>query len=225
MKSRMFDIVGDTWNPVYGCLHNCRYCWSRRLAETRLKHTKRYRRGFIPSFDEGEMRRKFKPGTVVFVSDMGDIFSPGVKDEWIERVIDHVSEFPETEFLFLTKNPYRYHDFDFPKNAILGVTIETNRNGLCELVSRAPPPSMRYDAMKELDGRRFVSIEPVMDFDPDILGWWVKNIEPEVVYIGYDNYNNRLPEPPLAKVRELIESLRADGIAVVEKTIRPAWDE
>ncbi len=146
--SRMFSIVSKTWNPVTGCTHFCYYCWARRLAMTKLRHTKRYRDGFLPKIHEEEFKKKFNGG-VVFVSDMGDLFSAGVPDEWIMRVIEHVRKFPNTYFLFLTKNPQRYHDFIkyFPENAILGATIETDRDDIYiehrPRISQAPLPSLR----------------------------------------------------------------------------------
>ncbi len=45
---KMFNIVSRTWNPVTGCLHFCRYCWARRLAETKLRNKRRYADGFKP---------------------------------------------------------------------------------------------------------------------------------------------------------------------------------
>ena len=63
---------------------------------------------------------------------MGDLFCSKVPDEWIVKVIKYVEKFPETYFLFLTKNPQRYSDFldIIPENAILGATIETTDNEL-----------------------------------------------------------------------------------------------
>ncbi len=226
--SRMFNIVGETWNPITGCLHFCRYCWARQLALTKLKNTKRYRGGFKPRLNEEELKKTFRGG-VVFVSDMGDIFSPGVKDEWIISVIRHIAKFPDTYFLFLTKNPTRYVDFigSMPANAILGATIETNKDDLYteHRISQAPLPSIRYKAMKELNWPlKFISIEPILDFDLEKFAKWIKDINPFMVYIGYDNYNWKLPEPALEKTRRLIEKL-SDFTLVIKKTIRPAWFE
>jgi len=50
-------------------------------------------------------------------------------------------------------------------------------------------------------------------------------LEPEFIYIGYDNYGNKLPEPPLSMVLRLINALRSHGITVYEKTLRKAWYE
>ncbi|RLG44408.1 MAG: hypothetical protein DRN78_00210 [Thermoproteota archaeon] len=226
--TRMFSIVRETWNPVSGCPHQCKYCFARRLAETRLRNTRRYRDGFITRLNEEEFRKRFKGG-VVFVSDMGDLFAHTVKDEWISRVIDHISRFPDTFFLFLTKNPSRYREFlpKFPSNAILGATIETDDDTLYrrENISNAPLPSLRYEAMRELRWpKKFVSVEPILDFHLDTFTEWIRDIDPFMVYVGYDNYNNKLPEPPLAKTRKLIDRL-AEFTFVAKKTMRPAWYE
>ena len=53
---------------------------------------------------------------------------------------------------------------------------------------------------------------------------WIRDINPFMVYVGYDNYGYRLPEPPLAKTLRLIRELESFTI-VVRKTLRPAWNE
>lgn len=226
--SKMFNIISQTWNPVTGCLHHCVYCWARKIALTRLRHSRRYRSGFIPRLNEEEFKKKFNGG-VVFVSDMGDLFGEFIPREWILRVIEYIKRFPNTYFLFLTKNPKRYHEFIhlFPDNAILGATIETNRDSyyIEKRISSAPIPSNRYLAMKELEWElKFISIEPILDFDMDIFIKWIKDIDPFMVYVGYDNYGWKLPEPPLTKTQELIKRL-SEFTLVIKKTIRPAWNE
>jgi len=225
---KMFNIVGETWNPVTGCIHNCNYCWARKLALSKLRNSRRYRNGFIPRLNPEEFRKSFKGG-IVFVSDMGDLFNVHVKDEWIMRVIRHIRKFPDTFFLFLTKNPARYQEFigHFPRNVILGTTIETDDDDLYlkHRISSAPIPSRRYKAMKELNWPcKFVSIEPILDFNLDNFVKWIRDIAPFMVYVGYDNYNNKLPEPSLKKTMALIEKLSRFTL-VVRKTIRPAWFE
>jgi hypothetical protein len=58
-----------------------------------------------------------------------------------------------------------------------------------------------------------------MDFDLGILDKWLKDINPAVVYVGYDNYNNKLPEPSLAKTLQLIAELEK-FTRVRRKTLR-----
>ena len=223
-RTKMFNIVTETWNPVTGCLHYCKYCWARRLAETRLKNSKRYCNGFTPRLNKEEFNKKFRGG-IVFVSDMGDLFGEFIPDEWIETVLKHVRRFSNTFFLFLTKNPSRYHEFDFPDNAILGATIETDNDEIYDGISKAPKPSKRIKAMIELEwDAKFISIEPVLDFS---LNFWkkIEKINPFMIYVGYDNYGNKLPEPSLDKTLFLIKKLRNNGFLVLEKTIRRAWYE
>ncbi len=232
--TRMFHIVTRTWNPITGCKHYCKYCWARMLVETRLrKVTRKYAEGFVPKLHEKELDVCFKPGELVFVADMGDMFGDWVPEKWIYRVLEVVERFPQTTFLFLTKNPRRYYALKstlcLHRNAIFGATIETD---LDELyigygISRAPLPSERIAYMKALRClRKMVSIEPIIDFSsPRSFAEKIAEIEPEFVYIGYDNYDNRLPEPTLDKTLELIDNLRQHGITVYEKTIRKAWYE
>lgn len=228
-KRKMFNIVTETWNPVSGCLYNCRYCWARQLAETKLRNSHRYSQGFKPMLNEHEFTVKFNSGDFVFVSDMGDLFGDFIPSEWIHRVLEHTALFPEAYFLFLTKNPARYLDFLFemPKNAILGATIETNLDDVFHIddMSRAPSPSKRYAAMRDLEwDKKMVSVEPILDFNLETFSSWISNILPFLAYIGYDNYGNKLPEPALNKTLSLIERISEDTL-VVKKTIREAWFE
>jgi protein gp37 len=202
----MFDVITATWNPVIGCLHNCTYCWARNLAETRLNHTEKYKDGFKPKLFEYELKKRFKD-RFVFACDMGDLFGRWVPREWIQKIIKAVYYNPESYYLFLTKNPARYFEFldDFPRNLVLGATIETNRQ---YPVSNAPSPFDRYRAMANLPWKnKLISIEPVMDFDLETFLQWITKIKPAIVYVGYDNYGNKLPEPSMDKTLELIAEL------------------
>jgi protein gp37 len=202
----MFDVITATWNPVIGCLHNCTYCWAKDLVETRLCRTEKYKDGFKPKLVEYELKRKFKK-KFVFAVDMGDLFGKWVPREWILKVTRAVCYNPNSYYLFLTKNPDRYFEFldVFPQNLVLGATIETNRD---YKVSAAPTPAERYEAMSKLPwNNKLISIEPIMDFDISEFVQWMKDIRPRTVYVGYDNYQNHLPEPSLNKTLELATEL------------------
>ena len=47
-----------------------------------------------------------------------------------------------------------------------------------------------------------------------------RRFRPWAVAIGYDNYNNGFPEPPLSKTMQLIDELESLGIKVYRKTLR-----
>ena len=231
-QNRMFHIVTKTWNPITGCYHQCIYCWARKLAEKlRRRGVQKYKHGFKPTFHKNELykARYFSHNDFVFVSDMGDMWGDWVHPRWIIRVLEAIRESKAT-FLFLTKNPKRYHQFLnlTPDNCFLGATIETNRDMMYfrHRISKAPLPSVRYKAMKELEWeKKFLSIEPILDFDLDVFTKWITEINPKIIYIGYDNYNHKLPEPPLNKTQKLIKELTELGFTVYEKTLRKAWYE
>ncbi len=225
----MFNIVSGTWNPISGCQFNCVYCWARELALTKLKNARRYSKGFRPSLNETEFNAKFGKGDLIFVSDMGDMFGEFVPDNWIRKVLDKIRQLPDADFLFMTKNPRRYLSLlpHIPKNTILGATIETTEDEIVQTdkISIAPPPTERYQAMKELEwDRKIISIEPILDFNLGSFINWVEDIDPFIVYVGYDNYCHKLREPTLKKTTELLNSLPDTSLAI-RKTIRPAWFE
>ena len=215
----------DTWNPITGCLHDCLYCWARayskRLAAMEVEPYKTH--GFKPAFAEWRLKQRLPKRGSVFVSDMGDMWGDWVPKKWIQQVLRVLRARPTCSFFFLTKNPKRYHEFEgeFTDNMALGATIETNRG---YKVTRAPAPRERLKEMERLDwSHKIVVIEPILDFDPELVDW-VRRIQPELVYIGYDNHNYRLPEPQLSKATTLVEELRA-FTEVEAKVLRKAWYE
>lgn len=211
--SRMFLSVTKVWNVQTGCLHNCVYCWARSLAEGRLKDKPRYKEGFVPRFNPEEMSKRFKPGEFIFLSSMGDICF--ATDENFRDVLAHINKFPETQFLIQTKNPSWLHQWVFSSSVYIGTTIESNRpySG-----TNAPSPALRYATLASHPHRlKFLSIEPVMDFDLDVMVRWAKNIKPAIIEIGADNHGYSLPEPPWEKVRELLKALRKICPDVKEK--------
>ncbi len=202
--------------------HNC---WARKYAERLASMgVEPYRTHiFEPAFADWRLRQRFRDGGTVFVSDMGDMWGDWVPGGWINRVLEVVRSRPRTRFFFLTKNPKRYLEYEdrLSENVVLGATIETNRDyGL----TRAPTPRERYEAMARLSWpHKVVVVEPILDFDGELLDW-ICEISPMMVYVGYDNHGNNLPEPKMAKTQILLEALK-DLTDLRVKTIRKAWHE
>ena len=225
----MFHLWQDkrikTWNPFVGCRFNCSYCWARRIAK-RLNCI--YCRVFSPHLHEERLNaEKIPKNGVVFVSDMGDLW--WAEPFQLEKILNAVKEIQEkypASFFFETKRPLLYYSSEWdvlkPEKTIFSTTIETNRDEIEQQFTKAPPPWSRYNKMLHLPwSRKHISIEPIMDFDLKPLFKWVTDIEPECVSIGYDNYNNNLPEPPLEKTLKLIQMLEDSGIKVEKKTLKP----
>lgn len=222
--TRMFKLWTEgrikTVNPIHGCGFNCYGgCWASKMAK-RLQAAgiKGYENGFEPTFCPRFLNRRYKAGDVVFVGSMGDLsFFPF---EIQRRVVEElIVKSPEALFFLETKNPKIYHKLIpiLPENVMLSTTIETNRD---YKVSKAPPPYWRYYQMAKLKWEtKHVSIEPIMKFDRYVLIAWMKDINPLIVSVGYDNYNCNLPEPALVETNWLIQELR-EFTDVEEKTLR-----
>jgi len=71
--------------------------------------------------------------------------------------------------------------------------------------------------------RTFISIEPIMPFSEEF-PWKIEKAEPWKVAVGYDNYDNNLPEPLKEETIQLIHDLRT-FTSLDLKTIRKAWYE
>jgi len=194
-----------TINYIGGkCKHGCGYCYVPRLAK---RGVKRYSVE-EPYFIEKELKTKLiiPEGYIVFVESCGDMFGNWIPDMWIMRILERISEFPQTPVLLQTKNPIRFHDFDIPKNCILATTIETNR----EInMTKAPQPKERFLAMKRISIEReiAVSVEPVMDFDLIVMLAWMGVLRPKFVSVGADSGKNNLLEPSPLKLKQLLWQL------------------
>lgn len=213
--SRMFKTIDQTWNVFVGCLFDCTYCNARKAAKTRFKHLDRYKNGFSPHLVKKELARKFQPGRFIFVAYMGDISFAAVED--IVLIRSRMLKFPETKFLLQSKDPECFDQWGipFPSNVYLGTTIESDHY---YPVSRAPTPYNRALALiKHPHPNKFLSIEPVMDFNVDTLTTWVDFLRPAIIEVGADNYHNHLPEPSPEKLERLLANLRDICPRVIEK--------
>jgi hypothetical protein len=197
-----------TWSPLGGeCPHHCSYCYVTSDIAPRLKNFGNDKYYGKPRLIESELHCSLKKpddGKVIFVESCGDLFARDIPSQWIRKVIKHCEEYPENTYLFQSKNPLRFGEFCFPKNSILGTTMESNK---IYNISQAPCVVSRYIAMKHYKDRKMISLEPLMDFDLDVLVRWIREIKPEFVSIGADSKHHNLPEPDFIKIKELLKEL------------------
>ena len=210
-KGDMFDWIDATWNPIRGrCPHNCAYCYMRGFWE----------KGFIPeepAVSECAYEAVFTQDEKIFVGSSIDIFADKIPTAWTQKVIDFCHEWPGTIFLFLTKNPGRYHEFKLAKNFIAGATIESNRYHR-KFMGNAPAPGDRIQAMKELEHpTKFICIEPIMAFDIEIFGEHLAEINAAGIQIGADSKGHGLPEPTRDDIEYLVAILDDSGAQVEPK--------
>lgn len=109
-----------------------------------------------------------------------------------------------------------------PRNVLIGTTIETNRAELCRKFTNAPPPELRYRQLRDIDHPyKQVTIEPIMAFDLEVIVQWVREINPRLVWLGYDSKNCGLEEPTLEEFITLTWRLAELGVAVIVKKSFP----
>ena len=179
-----------------------------------------------PRLDIKELHRtqnEFTEKDFVFACDMTDLFGEWVPEKAIIEILTAIS-MSEAKYLLLTKNPKRYSEFTLPKNCVAGATIECDMN--FQIAGcKAPTPYQRLEEMAKLKHpEKMVSIEPIMNYTQNFL-YKLLAIKPDFVAVGYDNYDNKLAEPYLARTTGLIQCLEQEGIKVYRKTLREKWND
>jgi len=213
-KGNMYPWVTHTHAHLGGeCPHKCCYCYVDNPRFGRpAKYTGELR------LIESEFKVKYGTGRTIFIENCNDLFAKEVPTLFIFRIIEHCFDFPENTYVWQTKNPARYLELGdiFPKKSIFGCTIETNRE--ISSIGMAPSPQERAEAMiKLVNTRKFLTLEPILDFDVDILAGWIADINPEFLNLGADSKGHGLPEPTVEKVHALVAKLAEYGIELREK--------
>ncbi|MBE0522244.1 MAG: hypothetical protein IBX39_08295 [Candidatus Methanoperedenaceae archaeon] len=232
-SNRMYPFSKEQINPHVGCEFGCTYCAFRKLTH-RLSNCPDCKT-YVPHYHLERLKKspkKTEGKEFISLCLNGDISFASVN--FIQTVVNYCEQWYDRTFLIQSKNPAMLLLFKFPYNVVLGTTIETNYNAIGKnnvpysSISHAPRPEDRYRAIRRVKNNDVhITIEPVMDFHIDEMVGWMKDIPRlKVINIGYDSRPqlNHLPEPPLMKVKELID--RLEPIAEVrQKLIRPAWWE
>lgn len=197
-KGNMYDFVTHTWNVIKGkcLLHDCKYCYMKRWKQNTIR------------FDEKELKINLGQGNCIFVGSSTDMFADNIPNEWIQKIIDYCEKFKFNQYIIQTKNPKRYHDFKFSSKFTLGVTIETNLYTENIVNKNCPEIYKRFLYFKLIKNRKFITIEPIMDFDLEVFLTLLKDVNPNFINIGADSGGNNLPEPSKEKIEKLIEGLK-----------------
>ena len=122
--------------------------------------------GFIPTLHKYRFvePQQVKKPSKIFVCSMADLFGDWVPDEWIQEIFDTCFKADWHTYLFLTKNPSRYDtaigyfcgeergfEPEHWDNMWFGTTVTCQKD------------TFRIsDLMNFLEGRKFISIEPLL---------------------------------------------------------------
>ena len=223
-----------TWNPGVGCRYDCVYCepsFQRQLKRVAGTINCPDCYSYKPHYHPERLKKKIPSSPIVFVCGMGDIsfYEPCFVWNIFMAIEAHRSRMSKT-YYFQSKNPECFEMYldwfnEHKELVILLTTIETNRDEGYEKISKAPKPTKRIWDFYDLDyPRKVVTIEPMMDMDPEILATWMNLLKKqgslEYVWLGYDSKGCGLPEPSTKKAQKLVKLLQKNGIEVRGKSLR-----
>lgn len=197
-KGNMYGFVTHTFNTVKGkCEHDCTYCYMKLWG------------GFKSiRFDDKETKTNLGCDNFIFIGSSNDMFANSIQEEWIIKTLNHLKNF-DNSYLFQSKNPEgikKYYKL-LPNKSTICTTIETNRF-YPEWMGKTPKPEVRADAMNNLKKLvKYVTIEPVLDFDLLELLELIKICDPVQVNIGADSRKHNMSEPSKEKILSLISHL------------------
>lgn len=203
--SNMYPFITDTWNPIGGkCDFDCKYCSTNKFIYPHLKE----KYSGPPKLIEKYLADDLGRGKYIFVVAQNDLFSRQVPDKWIMQVLLHCKQFPGNKYLFQTKNPDRFSEFlcFMPAYSAICTTIESNRH--YPEISKAPSPEARANAMRLIPFvNKYVTIEPIMEFDLVEMIYLIQVCNPVMINIGANSGKFKIPEPAGEKVELLIREL------------------
>jgi protein gp37 len=205
-----------TWNPVTGCRHGCPYCYGPDIAARFYGEN-----GFEPKFHPERLSapastKPPKPGDPigegnVLVCSLGDLFGDWVPQDWIDAVMEAVWAVSQWNFLFLTKNPARLVGIDWPPNAWVGTTVDSQ--------ARVKPAEESFRRIKATV--KFLSCEPLLEQltfkNLGVFDW--------IIIGGQSKTNYELAKQPQWEwVESLFYQARKAGLQIYFKpnlTVRP----
>jgi len=199
-KGNMYGFIDFTWNTIKGkCPIGCNYCFMKRWGEQSLLR-----------FDYKELNTELGEGNFIFVGSSCDMFDSHIPREWIEFTLEKCRRH-NNKYFFQSKDTCSMSFFEklMPVNSSVCTTIETNRF-YGDVMGQAPFPERRalwlHEGFKGFD--KYVTIEPIMDFDLEPMVELIKSCNPLQVNLGANTSSKvKLPEPSKNKILDLIGQL------------------
>jgi protein gp37 len=193
-----------SWNPIKTkCRKKCWYCYAWRYYKRfpGVYHDEPY----WDELEAGEpIHRYRKKPSRIFVGSMTDVLGDWIPDEMVQGLISVCREAPHHTFQFLTKNPARYLDFDWPKNAWLGATATDHASW-----------NIAAEHLEGLPNIKFISCEPLLgEITTNIA---CGNFVDWIIVGAMTGMNSAYHQPKTRWVYGLIEEARDYGTPVFLK--------
>lgn len=205
-KGNMYEFITHTWNPLGGaCSHNCSYCSTQKLM--RYPAIEQKYSGYARLIEK-EFKTNLGTGNFIFVAAQNDLFASNISFKMIVKTMEYCKQF-NNSYMFQSKHPGNmvYNEPIMPIDTVLCTTIESNR-WFPVIMGNSPLPEHRAEWFSESQRIKYLTIEPILDFDLLEFTEMIKMINPIQVNIGADSGKNGLPEPPKEKVISLISELQ-----------------
>ena len=238
MAKTKIDWCDFVWNPVWGCLNNCKFCYARKIAKRFWKVIYKREIDFLQSkfcydgtwtpemieeklknFEPIFLEHRFKQGEPNFPSKPSKIFVNSMSEIYywdklsILRVIETIKKYPKHIFMFLTKFPEVYGLYNFPKNCFLGVTITYTFSNLNHKLCK----NAKFN-------KRFISFEPLLNFsEGDFINYCIYP-QPDWIIVGAQTNPYRPPERKW--LEKIVGWCRKDNIPLFMKNnLKPVWGD
>ncbi len=153
MQKTKIDWCDYVFNPVWGCLNNCEYCYARKIAK-RFGNKICGRNDFKPTWIESNFQKPFpKKPSRIFVNSMSGL--EWWQFNWLEKVLNKIEKYPQHVFIILlSRNGTVYFNYFYPKNCLLGITATTQIQFNCAF------NNLRNNIE---NNSVFISIEPITE--------------------------------------------------------------
>lgn len=165
-------------NPILGCSHACRYCYSRKI-QLRFKqspsaadwHRPKLYDNFLERLQEQIDAGQVKKDKEIFLSTMTDVYQRAASEHRIARKIIKILQDAGLMYRLLTKSPDIVNDadiFDGYQSGLVGLSITTDISNINQLKywePRTKPISERLWALETLsryDISLWASVEPIL---------------------------------------------------------------
>ena len=204
------EYLDYSWGIWSGCQNiqrgicSINSCWAKGIA-TRFKSL--YPNGFEPTFYPLALDspRYLKKPSIISVGWVGEIIgysSPAVRI----AICDAIKHCPQHTFMFLTKNPERLKEWDFPDNCWVGVTATDYKMF-----------SYGLEALANIQATiKYISIEPMLDrMNIPLLDEVFKNCTISWVLIGAQTKPTIMPK--IEWVQEIVQACRTANIPIFLK--------
>jgi len=209
-----------TANPITGkCRYNCPNCYAEAIRKRfKLSEEIQYHQDW---FYKGKKQiKKFleenKRPPKIFVGSMHDIFGPWINRGILKDVIAEISSYgQDCIFQFLTQNPARYSEFDWPDNCWLGTTVRKLKE-----LRRA---ETLCDEIGDIKNLRYLSIEPLeSDLTRVFHQYLDKRIPHSIQWVILGSRTPYHKEFQFEWAKEIVSQCKANGVLVWVKQLPDA---